>query len=1194
MQKISDFIVDKRNYILGFFLILCVICLFLSSKVKINRDILKYLPSTSETKIGLDIMEDEFTKTDGTLNLMFKGLKTDEKDKILQELKDIKGINEVNHENNSDYEKDDYTLYTITVDGDKNSKTATNVYQEIMQKYHDYEIYTSGDVSDENKVALPTWIVFLAIFCALIILMISCDSYIEPILFLIAVGMGVILNKGTNLMFPSISSITNAIAAILQLALSMDYSIMLVNRFRQEKMQEKNSIKAMKKALYASFSSISSSSVTTIVGLLALVFMSFTLGKDLGFVLAKGVLFSLLTIFTCLPALILMFEKLIIKTSKKSPKITLNFLAKFTYHFKYLGLLLFIIIFIASILLKGNLKILFTDVESDDVGKVFKTNNQIALVYKNENEDKMQEYCHKLESNTKITDVLCYGNTINEKLSYQDLNKKLKDLNVKTTIDDYLVKIIYYKYFNSREDNTMTMDEMLNFVQKNVYNNSNMNKKLDDEMKSNITKLTNFTNKEQMKVEQSVKNIANTLEIDENTAQNLMIYYDSLYTNTTISINEFIDFVNNYLSTSKYAQSIDTTKLSTIIKFSNKELLNKKMSYQEMANLFNMDESLMNNVYLYYLSLNDLNTTLSFTEFANFMNNYILNNEEYKENIDDNLKNKINLLQTFSQKDLINEKMSASMMAKLLNTNENLVNQAYQIIYNANGMSGDIAEFLLTPYEFISYISNNELLLSVAGKENIILLKSIMDSTLNDQRYSYMELASALNITDPNSIKNIYILYTLNVEDFSLNPVEFVNFLITHQEDETLKNNLNSKTLEELKMLNVIIQSVLNNESYSASSLANILNINKNDMNLLYGVYDINYKGKNIKLSYQEFINFLLTKVVNNKEYSKILSVDKLNKLNTLNTIMNNSLKDIKYNKLDMYNTLNNLKNIDQNLIDLIYIYYGSENNYDKNYQLTIQEFVDYLNSNIIKDYRFDDFIDQKTKNNIVDSKTTVQNAKNLLVGKNYSRIVLNTKYDLEGKDTFKFLQQIDNDLNKDVYLVGNSPMAYELDKTFDNELNFITFLTIIFIFIIVLITFKSFLIPTILVVIIQTSVYITMSLLSFESGSIYFIAILIVQSILMGATIDYAILYTSYYREYRRNMNVFEAVKNAYNNSIHTILTSASILAFVTLIIGHLGSATASKICLTISQGTICSTILILFILPSLICVFDKFIVKK
>lgn len=172
--------------------------------------------------------------------------------------------------------------------------------------------------------------------------------------------------------------------------------------------------------------------------------------------------------------------------------------------------------------------------------------------------------------------------------------------------------------------------------------------------------------------------------------------------------------------------------------------------------------------------------------------------------------------------------------------------------------------------------------------------------------------------------------------------------------------------------------------------------------------------------------------------------------------------------------------------------------------------------------------------------------------------------------------------------------MAVEMSKTFDNELNRITLLTMLFIFIVVAITFKDLIIPLVLVLIIQTAVYLTMSAISMTGGSVYFISLLIVQAILMGATIDYAIVYTSYYRESRLTMNVKNSVINAYNKSINTIISSSSILIIVTLVVAGFASAIAAKICETISEGTFASAILILFVLPGVLAVSDKLICKK
>jgi len=255
-----------------------------------------------------------------------------------------------------------------------------------------------------------------------------------------------------------------------------------------------------------------------------------------------------------------------------------------------------------------------------------------------------------------------------------------------------------------------------------------------------------------------------------------------------------------------------------------------------------------------------------------------------------------------------------------------------------------------------------------------------------------------------------------------------------------------------------------------------------------------------------------------------------------------------------------------------------------------------FVNLHLEDNKKNDANINEETQNDIIKAKEQVTKAKSLLVAKNYSRIILNTKLDYESEETYQYIETINNDLKdiKEFYIVGDSSMAYEMDKTFAKELNFISVLTIISLIIVVGIAFKSFIIPVILVLLIQTAVYLTMGILSITVGSVYFIAILVVQSILMGATIDYAIVYTSYYLENRKTLNVKESILKSYESSIHTIMTSASILIIVTLILGIFAKDITSKICMTISEGTLCSSLLILLVLPGTRAAFDKKITKK
>ena len=1360
MRKFTDFIINKRYFILALFIILTIISAVLSSKVKINYDIAKYLPNTSETRIGMDIMEDEFSET-ATLNLMFENLADNEKSEIKNNLEAIDGVKSVDYDDTEKYNKENYTLYVINVDDKSDSLKATNIYNEVNEKYKDYTFYTSGNVSECNKTVLPFWIIVLAVASALVILIIMCESYVEPFLFLISILMAVVLNKGTNIIFHNVSHITNSIAAILQMALSMDYSIMLMNRYDQEKQVEKDKVKAMKNALYKAFTAISSSSVTTIVGLLALVFMSFTIGRDLGFVLAKGVLFSLICIFFVLPSLILIFDKWIVKTKKKSPNIKLKSLGKYSYKIRFVAVPIFLIVFITSFVLKGNLGINYTDSQEDEINKVFDENNQMAIIYKNKDEAEISKYLKELENEEKIDDVLGYGNTINEKLTYDKLNDKLNDLGSDVSVEDYLLKIVYYDYYNPERDNKITFNDFINFIEKEAYNNEKASKKIDAETKKDVTRLKNFVTVEAINKKRTASDIANILEIDKNKIDDIFIYYLSKNNDTKISINEFINFMNkDVLPNEKYAVKVNNenrNKLNTLSKFVDKQKIQTKMTSDEMSKLFGIDSTTMKELYKYYILQNDINIKMTISEFSNFVLNDVLKDSNYASSFDSRTIQNIKLLATFSDLSVINKQMTAEELAKIFGIDETKINQILLLKYsnkndetklsitefinktieiadnteylkdvdisdlkvlstfskntnniNATKMGKEalnqlfgslkagIADYIyvlnglptnseMTPQEFIDLVlktintsslisvddstlnnlkllklviddsvssdktkytaqelaqilnidiqdmyklyslidftegnntnwkaSPNEIVnIILANKEmesiknsldeatmkQLQLLSTIMTNTINNKNFTYQELSKTIGINS-DSTKNIYTLYVSTQNNTSITPKEFVDFVLLHKSDSMLANQISDSTIKDLKLLQSVMDGIINNKKYNSSELSTLLGINKDDASLIYGLYNFKYINKNPSISLKEFIGFLLKDVVTNKEYSSNFSSEQITKLNTVNGIMNGVVKKTSYTSDEIFAIISKLSNdVEKNTIDMLYTYYGSDKQYNKNWEMTVEEFVTFLNENVLKDERYTDFIEDDMRNDITEAKTTIEDAKELLLGKEYSRVVLNTTFDMEAPETFEFIQKTNDALEgklDEFYIIGDSPMAYEMSKSFDNELNFITVITMIAIFIVVAITFKSAIIPTILVLTIQTAVYLTMGILSIVGENVYFIAILIVQSILMGATIDYAILYTSYYIEHRKTKEIKDAVISAYGSSIHTILTSSSILIIVTLIIASFTSAIAAKICKTISEGTLCSTILILTLLPAVLACCDRFIKKK
>lgn len=1350
MRKVTDFIVKARYVFLTLFVILAIFSLYLGTKVNINEDIMKYLPETSEIKIGKDIMDEEFIEQDSSvLNVMFKGLSDTEKEDTLKKLESINGVSSVLYENTDEYNRDKYTLYVLNVDDYDHSKTAENVYNEVNEMKPEA---MSGSIYNEWKPVLQIWIVVVAIAMAMIILTILSESYIEPWLYLISIGVAVFINKGTNIIFPSVSNITDSIVAILQLALSMDYSIMLSNRYRQEREKEKDKTKAMKNALYNSFKAISSSSITTVVGLLALVFMSFTIGRDLGLVLAKGVVLSLVSIFFCLPGLLVLCDKLIMNSKKKTINFNLKGLGKYSYKTRWVQLVFIIASFIAAYILKGNIGILYTGTQQDEVGKHFPSTNQIAIIYENKYDEIITKYCKSIEDDEKVNQVLCYGNTINEKLAYNELNQKFKDLGQDTEIDDYLIKIIYYNYYNKNTKDSMTLSEFTKFIKSDVYSNEKVSESIDDNIKENMDLLENFATKDNVNQKRTANEIANILDMNESDANDLLIYYNSKHLDTKMSIKDFVNFMINEVRVDpNYGSSVDANTLASLKQlqpFINTNTINKQMTSNEIANTFGIDKSLVDQLFLFYRTTQDSKSTMTINEFANVALN-MSNQDAYKDMFDESTIKSLNMLSTLSSEQIITNELDVSSMKTSLNnlglslddntmsllyiyytgynTNSKLtlngfanvaLNMAEQDAYksyfsedtkkslqtivtlnsyydtvlpNTNlysmfgidaetgaklnyAITGDLSgSYSMTPLQFVNTLlqtpeitselnsnqisqlstalyvmsnitttysvdeltnalQENKTIVSVVygvydyqnGNLKNISVRNLINflyenksnpflsdklstaSTMLDltykivnntnTRYTYKEMAALIEQNE-STVKNIYGVADYSGLTTTMNPLEFVNLILNNKDNELLKGKIDNSTISTLNLVKKVMESTLNNTKYNATDLAKLLGSDKDTLSLVLSLYNSRYIKANSTISLIDFTNFIISDVIPNPTYSSKIDNESKDKLNTVNAIMNNTLNGTKYNSLDLYNVLNKLSDgLDYNLIDIVYTYYGSKNNYDDSWKLTVEEIVNYLNNDLLKDEKYSSFLDADMTKTIKDAKNTIDDAKKLLVSDKYSRAIINSKYGAEDKDTFKFIQNALDTVgeNDGVYVVGESPMALEMSQSFNGELNYITILTMIFIFVVVAITFKDLLVPLILVLMIQCAVYVTMAVLSITGSSVYFIALLIVQAILMGATIDYAIVYTTYYKEMRETMGVRDSLVNAYNKSIHTILSSSSILIIVTLVVASFSEAIPAMICKTVSEGTFCSVILILFVLPGVLAAFDKLICRK
>lgn len=328
-----DLIINNRRRIEKVFAVVLILSLICIPMVGVNYDLTEYLPDDSPSAQALDIMEKEFTYP-GMGRVLLEDVTLYEAKNIKDRIADVDGVDMVmwcdtttniygssqfiDYEDIEDYYKDgDAYMDIIFLEKDSSDRTHRAV-REIEQIVGDRGCVAGSAVSDTNLGptinAEIARVMVLAVIIIFLILTLTTTSWFEPVLFLSVLGIAIVINMGTNIIFGEISFLSNAVGAVLQLACSMDYSIFLLHAFTEEKANGAAPEQAMANALRSAFSSIGASGATTIVGFLALALMRFGIGPDMGLVLAKGIALSLVTVLLLMPALILRFQDVVEKT----------------------------------------------------------------------------------------------------------------------------------------------------------------------------------------------------------------------------------------------------------------------------------------------------------------------------------------------------------------------------------------------------------------------------------------------------------------------------------------------------------------------------------------------------------------------------------------------------------------------------------------------------------------------------------------------------------------------------------------------------------------------------------------------------------------------------------------------------------------------------------------------------------------
>lgn len=410
MEKIATFIVDKRNLFFLFYVLALIFSVVASGWVQVENDITTYLPADTETRQGLTVMNDNFT-TFGTARVMVSNLTYEKAGDLQQELEEIDGVYSVAFDDTEDHYKDAAALYDVTFDGTSTDAVSLDALQTIRDTLAPYDAYIDTEVGQDMSADLASEMGVILVIAAVIIVVVltlTSRSYAEVPVLLLTFGAAALLNMGTNFLCGTISFISNSVTVILQLALAIDYAIILCHRFSDEH-ETKDAREACIAALSKAIPEISSSSLTTISGLGALAFMHFGIGRDMATVLIKAILFSLLSVFTLMPGLLMVFSGKIDATRHKKLIPQITFLGRFDVATRFVIPPIFVAVVIAAAVLANNCPYCysFTDlvtakqsesqIAHQKIKNAFGNNNMLAIIVPKGNYDAERNILQQLD-----------------------------------------------------------------------------------------------------------------------------------------------------------------------------------------------------------------------------------------------------------------------------------------------------------------------------------------------------------------------------------------------------------------------------------------------------------------------------------------------------------------------------------------------------------------------------------------------------------------------------------------------------------------------------------------------------------------------------------------------------------------------------------------------------------------------------
>ena len=1062
--------------------------------VNVNADMTKYLPDNSQMKRGLEIVSSEFGSSaqmsGADVHVMFEGVRPKEIPGIRTLLEAYPDVQSVTYRYSND---STHTVFDLDVPKSVDQK---ELGKQISTRFGGNCVVETS----QDGATPPMSVMIIAAVMIMLVLFVMAQSWFEPVVILVTALLAIVLNMGTNALLPSVSITTNFIGSILQAVLSLDYCIVLLNRYRQEQDEHtdrRTAVIAANRAIRKAAPSILSSAFTTVVGLLMLCFMRLKIGADMGIVLAKGVVCSLICTFTAMPALMLLFRRTINATAKNAYVPPTDRMAQFISRHKLPMAIGGVLLFFISWFFAGRTTIFFSAEAESQIEKVFPAPNPFVLVYDTQDEDSVYSLVDNLMAQSGIQSVISYPTLMSQPLTPKEMTNHVRSLMINfkdmmpegatvppealDVLTPEMVQIVYYMRSKDSTEAKYTFPVIARFLHSHVASNPLFSAYLDEEMKSQIALLQTML--DVPKVEEKPKPQPK---------------------HDTLSVKE--------------EEEVEPLRRETIAPLAPNPIT---------ANPIPVDTLEIPEIDIDRIAI------VPFIERLNTVQTSAITLEMRK------------LTDTLA----IRLPMSVNEMSIFIGSTQ----MQTRLVYGY--APGHVKK--MTPLEYVHLLVDD--LFKRPGLAGMI---SEEQRTQLGQRAHLMDLANANASLTPSDM-NI-LLRAFGLDGFS--DEELMAIAYPPKKEEPI---IPVGTPEEIVNSLAVIQSALHSTDTARAIDAEAYNRSQQALkaaNRHHGPTRADLQAE------------LFTELVfGGKEYTAEEMAAKLARLMKLSNV-----------KSDL---------VTASQMSLLYDYYGSTNSRCDTLRLGFGPLLTYLCDTLVYDPRLADILPDTIQLQAKDIHQQIADGLGQLRKENYSLLVVLSSLPPESPETYDFVDTLtalaDARMPHEHYYVGESVMYAEMRGGFDHEMEVVTWLTILSIFLIVALTFRSVIVPTILVLTVMTAVYVNVVVAGIVSGQMLYLAYLIVQAILMGATIDYGILFANYYRESRKTMLPVDAVCAAYRGSIRTILTSGLIM-----VIGPGAMALAiddlmiSNIVGCLAVGAFMAIVLTLTVLPAVLVALDKWVV--